>query len=275
MVKSFWKIRKNQKTRIVKSGKGFTLIEILVVIAIISILAAILFPVFARARENARRASCQSNLKQIALGFLQYNQDYDSKFPWFGMNPANNADSSNPFGWADALQPYIKSAQVFQCPSENDGSNSNPTQVGYTDYWYNAMLDARSESAINQSSLTILTGDGTSSTSRYAFNGCVAVNGSDPAQQAQDGATILQGYGGDLAAFCAPNSIAQYPPSADGGTTYPLGRHLDGANYAFTDGHVKWLKGNGNPITQSSAVMNAATDSAHNTGNRATFNPLS
>src|SRR5687767_6194063 len=60
---------------------GFTLIELLVVIAIIAILAAILFPVFARARENARRASCQSNLKQVGLGFVQYTQDYDERYP--------------------------------------------------------------------------------------------------------------------------------------------------------------------------------------------------
>jgi prepilin-type N-terminal cleavage/methylation domain-containing protein len=67
-----------------KQGTGFTLIELLVVIAIIAILAAILFPVFARARENARRASCQSNLKQIGLGFLMYAQDYDSVLPALG-----------------------------------------------------------------------------------------------------------------------------------------------------------------------------------------------
>jgi prepilin-type N-terminal cleavage/methylation domain-containing protein len=63
------------------AGSGFTLIELLVVIAIIAILAAILFPVFARARENARRASCASNLKQISLGLMQYSQDYDERFP--------------------------------------------------------------------------------------------------------------------------------------------------------------------------------------------------
>src|SRR5471032_187855 len=71
--------------------KGFTLIELLVVIAIIAILAAILFPVFARARENARRASCQSNLKQIGLGFQQYSQDYDERFP-IALSSAGNAN---------------------------------------------------------------------------------------------------------------------------------------------------------------------------------------
>ncbi len=102
---------------------GFTLIELLVVIAIIAILAAILFPVFARARENARRASCQSNLKQIGLGLLQYIQDYDERTPrsWFG----DNGDASRPEGdpinrykWMDAIYPYVKSEQLFVCPSD-------------------------------------------------------------------------------------------------------------------------------------------------------------
>src|SRR4028119_299121 len=85
--------------------RGFTLIELLVVIGIIAILAAILFPVFARARENARRSSCQSNLKQIGLGMLQYAQDYDEKFMPF--RDPNNANS--PFVWPNIIQPYTKS----------------------------------------------------------------------------------------------------------------------------------------------------------------------
>jgi prepilin-type N-terminal cleavage/methylation domain-containing protein/prepilin-type processing-associated H-X9-DG protein len=89
-------------------SSGFTLIELLVVIAIIAILAAILFPVFARARENARRASCSSNLKQLGLGILQYAQDYDEKYPMRFIDGA---------GWNQTTQPYLKSAQVFVCPS--------------------------------------------------------------------------------------------------------------------------------------------------------------
>src|SRR5476649_306557 len=95
-----------------ESNRAFTLIELLVVIAIIAILAAILFPVFARARENARRASCLSNLKQSGLGFQQYIQDYDSKFP------ATGSTSSASDAWVMSLQPYLKSFQIFQCPSE-------------------------------------------------------------------------------------------------------------------------------------------------------------
>src|SRR5687767_15865680 len=94
------------------SKSGFTLIELLVVIAIIAILAAILFPVFARARENARRASCQSNEKQIALGFKQYIQDNGEKYPPGPMSSAGTkAFGSNP----DGIETYLKSTGVFQC----------------------------------------------------------------------------------------------------------------------------------------------------------------
>jgi prepilin-type N-terminal cleavage/methylation domain-containing protein/prepilin-type processing-associated H-X9-DG protein len=89
---------------------AFTLIELLVAIAIIAILAAILFPVFGRARENARRASCQSNLKQIGLGIIQYAADYDDILP--GRRMSNEALS-----WRRTTYPYTKSAQVFSCPS--------------------------------------------------------------------------------------------------------------------------------------------------------------
>ena len=78
---------------------AFTLIELLVVIAIIAILAAILFPVFARARENARRAGCQSNLKQIALGFLQYAQDYDERLPNVQDSGATTAQAAPNVSW--------------------------------------------------------------------------------------------------------------------------------------------------------------------------------
>lgn len=94
-----------------KNSSAFTLIELLVVIAIIAILAAILFPVFARARENARRASCQSNLKQIGLGILQYTQDYDET-----MVPIE-VGASGAEAWQMLVQPYVKSEQIFACPS--------------------------------------------------------------------------------------------------------------------------------------------------------------
>lgn len=96
-----------------KIKRGFTLIELLVVIAIIAILAAILFPVFARARENARRASCQSNLKQIGLGFAQYSQDYDERT----VATVRLDDTLGYAFWAYNIMPYVKSNQLFNCPS--------------------------------------------------------------------------------------------------------------------------------------------------------------
>ncbi len=103
--------------------QAFTLIELLVVIAIIAILAAILFPVFAKAREKSRTSSCASNMKQVGLGVLQYTQDYDETFcmcrgydapnPYLTGNPVNNMD------WKAQIMPYAKNLQIFRCPSNN------------------------------------------------------------------------------------------------------------------------------------------------------------
>ena len=101
---------------------GFTLIELLVVIAIIAILAAILFPVFAQAREKARQSGCLSNLKQIGTGIMMYTQDYDEAYPcnWYGGLWPTTPDGKQ-YKWMDAIYPYVKNEQVFTCPS--DGSN--------------------------------------------------------------------------------------------------------------------------------------------------------
>jgi prepilin-type N-terminal cleavage/methylation domain-containing protein/prepilin-type processing-associated H-X9-DG protein len=116
-----------------KRKKGFTLIELLVVIAIIAILAAILFPVFARARENARRSSCASNLKQIGLGMIQYTQDYDEKLPpgdasAAGYSGYGFSDATNVLKWMDAVYPYVKSEQIYNCPSQKLPFNASSTQ---------------------------------------------------------------------------------------------------------------------------------------------------
>src|SRR4051812_15247968 len=116
-------------------SQGFTLIELLVVIAIIAILAAILFPVFAKAREKARQTSCVSNEKQIGLAFLQYIQDNDEAFPLSVVTTVSPPPAGAIVGWADAIQPYQKSLAIFQCPSEPFPANLTPQNAGYTDYW--------------------------------------------------------------------------------------------------------------------------------------------
>jgi prepilin-type N-terminal cleavage/methylation domain-containing protein/prepilin-type processing-associated H-X9-DG protein len=110
-----------------KTRSAFTLIELLVVIAIIAILAAILFPVFAQAREKARQAACLSNEKQLGLGFLQYVQDNDEAFPCVNaVYPGAAAQYAR--GWGNLLYPYVKSTGVYGCP---DDADNTPNKVSY------------------------------------------------------------------------------------------------------------------------------------------------
>jgi prepilin-type N-terminal cleavage/methylation domain-containing protein/prepilin-type processing-associated H-X9-DG protein len=219
-----------------QAKKGFTLIELLVVIAIIAILASILFPVFGRARENARRSSCQSNLKQIALGTKQYVQDYDERFP---VVTASDTDKTTNRGWAIALQPYLKSTQIFQCPSEtNPPNNVNSAVAGYggvgfTDYWINQKLAGKGEAAIEYISSTVMHGDGQSSSSAYAFDG-ISINDSGDYQD-----NITAGTSTTFPYTTATGRVNAIIPASKG--DFGL-RHLDGLNYAFADGHAKWLK---------------------------------
>ena len=213
-----------EQSQIVKR-RAFTLIELLIVIAIIAILAAILFPAFARARENARRASCQSNLKQIALGLRQYTQDYDEKFPgWYiDLNNSGGYTSSNPVGptsdqgWTEMIQPYLKSKQILQCPSERTPpcpETSNGT--GYSDYFLNSNVGGRRIGIAGEQP---------------------TAGGINEAQLAASSLTLL---GGDGGAYESENQMSSWPyNSADPGT---YRRHLSGNNFAFCDGHVKWYR---------------------------------
>ena len=196
------------------SCAGFTLIELLIVIAIIGILTAILFPVFARARESARRASCQSNLKQIGLGIQMYVQDNDDKFPR-GGNPDFAATEGA--GWAETLAPYLKNTQIYQCPSE---PQSQQLPELYTDYYMNIWLVCQSrgvsESIVDLPTSTIISGDGAGNKSNY----------------------YCQGVRGNSAACGSGSTITG--PTVD--PRIPAKRHFEGANYLFVDGHVKWLR---------------------------------
>jgi prepilin-type N-terminal cleavage/methylation domain-containing protein/prepilin-type processing-associated H-X9-DG protein len=191
--------------------KGFTLIELLVVIAIIAILAAILFPVFAKAREKARQSSCLSNAKQIMLGVLQYAQDYDETLPY-----ASHWGEPTPLNWWQYLDAYVKNTQIFKCPSQNGATDDygwNYQNFGYraaaNDYRNNPGV---SLGAILMPAETILIGD-------------------DP------DLPVATMYGGGSIYIYGP--VQSTPPTDGIGNV--SGRHNGGANYAFCDGHAKWL----------------------------------
>jgi prepilin-type N-terminal cleavage/methylation domain-containing protein/prepilin-type processing-associated H-X9-DG protein len=123
-------VARNTQFRRPSASNGFTLIELLVVIAIIALLAAILFPVFARARENARKSSCANNMKQLGLGLFQYTQDYDEQLPapgdgQWGGEERNTDGSTNRASWRQKIYPYVKSVQLYRCPSNGCGRETS------------------------------------------------------------------------------------------------------------------------------------------------------
>jgi prepilin-type N-terminal cleavage/methylation domain-containing protein/prepilin-type processing-associated H-X9-DG protein len=213
---------------------GFTLIELLVVIAIIAILAAILFPVFGRARENARRTSCSSNLKQIMLGEMQYTQDYDERFATTHINV--NSSTANHF---QIIFPYVKSTQIFLCPSDsvqdtpNWGSSVTPGYQPLFRVSYGLNVNVNDTGAVDgpgtpiskyiSPSTTVLLVDGISQLDP-------ATNPSpDPLKWTdKPNAWILD----DRAS----------PSLNSGGRGGPLPRHLETTTVAYADGHVKTLR---------------------------------
>ncbi len=221
-----------------QASKGFTLIELLVVIAIIAILAAILFPVFAQAREKARTASCQSNCKQIGLGVLMYVQDYDERYPFGGWRPNNDGT----WEWQNTTAPYIKNAQVFQCPSSSDNiiENNDPTfdnwDVNPVSYLYNNQLGRNRQpvklATVNAPADTWMVVDGHSDwgCTAGASNACVGVD--------------WMGRKGSIwnledTTFGSAGSLVTGWLSWQG-FTWGLPRHTGGGNIAYTDGHVKF-----------------------------------
>lgn len=222
---------------------AFTLVELLVVIAIIAILAAILFPVFARARENARRSSCQSNLKQIGLGLLQYIQDYDEKMPRSSYGPVSAPSDAVNYKWMDAIYPYTKSEQIFNCPSDalsppykfRDGTN-------YGSYGQNGAYrdlgDAQTppRSAQNLVSLAqigspaevVWAADTNNANGTQTTNG-----GSSGGSYGFTWASITQGP----SIIEAASGYRQLTSAGEGGGVAE--RHLQTTNALFCDGHVK------------------------------------
>jgi len=210
--------------------RGFTLIELLVVIAIIAILAAILFPVFARAREKARGSSCLSNLRQIGTALMSYAQDFDEHFPrTYSWSPGYVYR----YWWADLIQPYIRNYQVFVCPS------GSWAYYYYRDTRYNiypyplqcsyAMPDMR----VDLYGRAIYPVPGSTLSSIQDSAGTIAVVDSLHWEIAA-GAPPL-GPADDYSNFRLLDltDLGAYPRVAK--------RHNDGFNVCFADGHVKWL----------------------------------
>jgi prepilin-type processing-associated H-X9-DG protein len=183
------------------------------------LLFAVSFPIFDRAREKARRSTCQSNLKQLGLGLAQYRQDAEGKLPLVALNAAPPArlvkDRQWPknwpaYGWADSLYPYLKNVDLLPCPDEANSPGFPANVSGYIDYWFNANLSASRA----KSPTLIMLGDGEGrSTARYSLRGFPANWRDSPREKVRSGTQ---------------------PPWFE--------RHLGGANYAFADGHVKWLR---------------------------------
>jgi len=211
---------------------GFTLIELLVVIAIIAILAAILFPVFAKAREKARQSSCSSNLKQIGLAYMGYIQDYDGYAcdNLMGRDLGNTMPPARP--WPEIIAPYVKNTQIFKCPSWNWGYSGGTAGYG-----------AIQEVLGYAGGVSFVTADWApyTNTSRAGY-GQYLDGLTEPSN------TIIvcdsANYNCSRSGWKLTTNTA-YPDAATAnayGNTYYFVYcvHNGGANCAFADGHVKW-----------------------------------
>ena len=248
---------------------GFTLIELLVVIAIIAILASILFPVFARARENARRSSCQSNLKQQSLAVIQYTQDFDEKMPLYLVSNATPPDgrcwdtfptTETPVSppcdiyWPQVIYPYHKSVDVFFCP--NSGRNANVALIGNyggnigtngTNGAFSANAGAiRHMSSFTSASQTYLAMDSGSIaiTTNHATAPPLGTSPTPPYYVPGAGSTSAARQGlcdGYYSAVYPGLTAAQKSQIDKARLDCRVGRHFTGVSIAFVDGHAKWL----------------------------------
>jgi prepilin-type N-terminal cleavage/methylation domain-containing protein len=247
MNKEIMKQRKAKSRR----STGFTLIEILIVVAIIGLLAAILFPVFSRARENTRRASCQSNLKQVGLALLQYTQDYDERFP---MGTIVEPSPYLGRGWAGQIMPYLKSVGILRCPSDPTSyTTAGRVPISYA---YNVGIV---RTGINPSGdvfrfypLPAFTAPARTVLCFEVQRGRFQTD-DDPESSSPVGNGVNlfgDGFGnGDTNLHYATGALKNTNVDhqnnnvqMSSGAYFP-GAHFDGSNYLAADGHVKWLRG--------------------------------
>jgi prepilin-type N-terminal cleavage/methylation domain-containing protein/prepilin-type processing-associated H-X9-DG protein len=218
--------------------RGFTLIELLVVIAIIAILAAILFPVFAQARDKARSVSCLSNMKQLGLALTMYLQDYDERvLPRYAACPSTGPTSKNDLLWTGLLQPYIKNKGIFVC--------SSATNTNYADQWrqWDGTID------VNNNRGRVSVGyNQTISGWYYATDACgemilptlpqVFV----PAKNVMFADSVSGDIAGGFRGYLFGNTGLNVPYTATPAGSMAA-RHQEGTNLTFFDGHAKWFKG--------------------------------
>ncbi len=217
--------------------RGFTLIELLVVIAIIAILAAILFPVFARAREKARQASCLSNVRQMSNATMMYLQDYDEVFPGgltgapgAGQGPASQSPYFTIYKLTgDVIYPYVMNRQIFFCPSADGG------EMYACDYGFNRRLcrDLRSENPVALGDIeapaeVFLCFD----SGAYMIHDSYLTNPSGNFW-----------YIPGTAVGRDPATLTPYALTGFAAGDFVDGRHNEGINVGFADGHAKWLSG--------------------------------
>lgn len=239
---------------ITRSRRAFTLIELLVVIAIIAILAAVLFPVFARARENARRARCMSNLRQIGMGIMMYVHDYDERYPlltaaqsgdYADVSTSSDFQDGTNVYWPHLIYPYTKSMQIFRCPS---GRNPQSTDRGvYGHYGVNEAIippvstttpkSLSMASVISPASIYVVSDLGVYHSLAKDLKHPDALSSGKSVGRSGD---YIPGTGPGTATNLGAVSFAASVADLD--NDYRNGRHFDGVNVVFADGHVKWLK---------------------------------